>query len=80
MHRIDLLITIIRNIKNISYLDHTFLYGTVTVINIFAKIHGTLVILSCTTYEKFLSVSFVSSIFIIFLFFNLDANSCPLMF
>lgn len=80
MHHIDLLITIIRNIKNISYLDHTLLYGTVTLIDIFATIHGTLVIVLCTTYKKSLVVSFVSSIFITFLFSNLDANSCPLMF
>lgn len=49
MHHIDLLLTIIRNIKNISYLDHTFLYGTVTVIDIFAKVHGTVVIVLFTT-------------------------------
>lgn len=81
MHHIDLLITIIRNIKNISYLDHTLLYGIVTIIDIFAKIHGTVVFVLRTTYKKSFSVSsFLSSIFITFLFSNLDANSCPLMF
>lgn len=82
MHHIDLLLTIIHNIKNISYLDHTLLSFVVyrTVIDIFVKIHGTFVILLYTTYKKSFSVSFVSAVFITFLISDLDANSSPLMF
>ena len=83
MHHIDSPLTIIRNIKNISYLNHTFLsfvVFVVMVIDIFVKIHGSVVIVLFTTYKKSFFVSFVSSAFITFLFSDLDANPCPLMF